>query len=312
MKNELSKIKNLIGNTPLIKIRFKYQGKVQNIFAKLEWFNLSGSIKDRPAFEIISNAYKSGLLCKGQTICETTSGNMGISICAIANITKNPVVICMPKYMSEERKQLLKLYGAKLELADSFDDAFKMADKYQKMGAFLPLQFENENNVKAQQKTAKEILQKLPTPPAFVSGVGTGGTLVGIGGYLKRHTKTKVIAMEPAESKLLSTGKSLGKHKIQGVGDESIPRLYNKTIVDKIIAVNSDDAICMAQKLCNNLGLGVGISSGANFLACVLSGINNCVTVFADDNKKYLSTDLTKSIKSDLVYKITLIDYTVL
>lgn len=310
--NKLSEIKKLIGNTPLIEITYKFKNKIRKMYAKLEWYNLSGSIKDRPALGILESAYNKGDLKTGQTICETTSGNMGISICAISKMLGNPVVICMPKFMSEERKQLLSLYGAKLELTEDFNSAFKKAEEYKKQGAFLTYQFENPSNTIAHYRsTAKEISKKLDKVEAFVSGVGTAGTLMGIGKYLKQKFGSKIIAIDPMEAKLLSTGKSQGKHKIQGLSDQIIPKLYDKNIVDDIILINSDDAIKMAQKICSSLGLGVGISSGANFLGCVLSN-TNAVTVFADDNKKYLSTDLKKDVSSQLVDEIKLIGYKVL
>lgn len=309
MIKRLNNINKLIGDTPLVKIKYKYLGLEKNIYAKLEWFNFTGSIKDRPAFEIIKNAYLTNKLKIGQTICETSSGNMGISICAIAKYLGFDVVICMPKFLSEERKQLLKLYGAKLELTDNFEQAFLKAQEYQNKGAFLTMQFENKNNTFAhQQQTGVEIYNKTKEISCFVSGVGTGGTIMGVGGYLKEKLNSKIIAIEPQESPILSQGKS-GSHKIQGLSDEIIPKLYDKTLVDKIIPIKSNDAICMTQKLCLKLGMGVGISSGANFLGCVLSGLDNCSTVFADDNKKYLSTDLSKSLCSDFVDKIDLISF---
>ena len=310
--NKLNEVKRLIGNTPLIEVSYSYKGKVKTVLAKLEWYNLSGSIKDRPAYEIIKTAYEKGELKEGQTICETTSGNMGISISAIARLINNPVVICMPKFMSEERKELLKLYGAKLELTENFIEAFKKAEEYKKNGAYLTYQFENDNNPKAHfNGTAKEIFSKLKDIPYFVSGVGTGGTLMGIGSFLKSKLGTKIVALDPKEASLLTFGRSMGKHKIQGLSDEIIPKIYDRNLVDSIIQISSDDAVCMAQKLCKELGLGVGISSGANFLACVLTG-DRVVTVFADDNKKYLSTDLSGNLKSDLVDEIKLIGYKVL
>lgn len=310
--NKLNEVKRLIGNTPLIEVSYSYKGKVKTVLAKLEWYNLSGSIKDRPAYEIIKTAYEKGKLKEGQTICETTSGNMGISISAIARLINNPVVICMPKFMSEERKELLKLYGAKLELTENFIEAFKKAEEYKKNGAYLTYQFENDNNPKAHfNGTAKEIFSKLKDIPYFVSGVGTGGTLMGIGSFLKSKLGTKIVALDPKEASLLTFGRSMGKHKIQGLSDEIIPKIYDRSLVDSIIQISSDDAVCMAQKLCKELGLGVGISSGANFLACVLTG-DRAVTVFADDNKKYLSTDLSGNLKSDLVDEIKLIGYKVL
>ena len=310
--NKFDQVENLIGNTPLIEIRYKYKGEIRKMYSKLEWYNLSGSIKDRPAFEVLKKAYLSGELKENQPICEVTSGNMGISICAIARYLSNPVIICMPKFMSEERKKLLTLFGANLQLTESFSEAFNKAEEFKKEGVFLPKQFENENNVYAHyNSTAVEILNKLDKIPYFVSGVGTGGTLMGVGKHLKEIRRSKIIALDPKEASLLTFGKSIGKHKIQGLSDEIIPKIYNKSLVDEIVQIRSDDAVAMAQKLCEKLGLGVGISSGANFLGCILAG-DGAVTVFADDNKKYLSTDLSTKICSDFVENIELVSYRVL
>lgn len=307
---KLGKVKNLIGNTPLIKIFYKYNGEIRFLYAKLEWYNLTGSIKDRPAYYIIKNAIKSKKLKPNQLICEVTSGNMGISICALGKVTNHRVIVCMPKDMSEERKKLLKLYGAQLELVDNFEQAFEKAKYYQDKGAFLPHQFENKNNTLAHyQTTASEIIKKLKKVPCFVSGVGTGGTLMGVGTFLKDKCDAKIIAIDPKESKLLTCGKSFGKHQIQGISDEIIPKLYNKSLVDRIVLVSSVDAINMSKKLAKCLGLGVGISSGANFLGCVLSNINGATTVFPDDNKKYISLIKTQKKESILTKKIDLLGF---
>ena len=310
IEEKFETLEKLIGNTPLVEITYKYKGKLRRCYAKLEWYNLSGSIKDRPAFEILKAAYKIGALKPGQPICETTSGNMGISIAAIAYYLGNPVIVCMPKNMSKERQELLKLYGASLELTESFEEAFARAEEFKSKGSYLPHQFENVNNLKAHySSTAKEIYSKLGAIDAFVSGVGTGGTLMGAGKFLNEKCNAKVIAVDPAEANLLKSGVSEGKHKIQGLSDSIIPALYESSLVDEIISVNSDDAICMAQKLCRELGLGVGISSGANFLGCVLSNAERPATVFADDNKKYLSTELIEPKTSKLVDQIELIGF---
>ena len=274
--------------------------------------NPSGSIKDRPALYMLKDAVVSGKLKEGQTICETTSGNMGLSLAWIANYLGLKTVICMPKFMSEERKKLLSMYGARLELTDGFEAAFAKAKEYEKNGAYLPLQFENEINIVAHRNsTAKEIEGQTKSFPAFLSGVGTGGTLTGIGQYFKEKYGSKVIALEPAESKLLSQNDLLGVHKIQGLADHIVPDNYHAEVVDDVIGIKSDDAICMAQKLAKQLGLGVGISSGANFLACVLSGIDGIITILPDDNKKYLSTDLGAPMRSDLVDEIELLSFSI-
>lgn len=313
MENIFTKLKKLVGNTPLIEITYKFKGKIKTALAKLEWFNFSGSIKDRSALAILEHAYKTGELKQGQTICEVTSGNMGISLATFARALNNPIIICMPNKMSVERKKLLRALGAKLKLTKTFDEAFDAAKKYGEQGAFLPSQFENKINTIAHYKsTGVEILKKVKAVPAFVAGVGTGGTLMGIGKKLKQTCGAKVIAVDPAEANLLKSGRAEGEHCIEGLSDGRIPALYKKELVDQIVSVRSQDAIAMAQKLSSTLGLPVGISGGANFLGCVLSGINGAVTVFADDNKKYLSMLHNKAPKSALAEQIELISYTVL
>lgn len=307
-------IKKMITNTPIIEIKCKFNDKIQKIFVKCEWFSLTGSIKDKVAYQIYFDAYKNGLLKKGDEVVEVSSGNMGISICAMGNLLGNPVTIIMPKNVSEERKKLIKLYGAKYIETEDFKEAFKQAQIYVKNGCFCTNQFENKSNIKIQKNvTAKEIYEKIKDEDVqcFVSGVGTGGTLCGIGSFLKQKKGLKIVAIEPAHARILSDVKPFGHHKIQGISDEIVPKLYDPNLVSQIIPIADDDAIAMSQKLCRFLSLGVGISSGANFLGAILTG-KNAVTVFADDNKKYLSTDLTKSVTSSLVDEIELLDFKVL
>lgn len=311
MERKLEDLKNIIGQTPLLKITYKYQGQIRNAFLKAEWFNLSGSIKDRVAFSIIENAYSTGKLKKGQEIVETTSGNMGLAFCALGAFLGNPVTIFMPEFMSKERKDLIKLYGGKLVHGSSFTELFDMAKVYaEENGAFMPLQFENQYNTEAHiRTTAPEIDRQVDEKiTAVLAGVGTAGTLIGLAKYFKDKDQfIKAYAIEPQQSSLLTYGKSKGKHRIQGLSDEIIPAIYDKNYVDGVIAVDDNDAIAMAQKLSKELGLPVGISGGANFLGCVLSGLDNTVSVFADDNKKYLSTDLASIINSPLTDSIELI-----
>lgn len=313
LAEKIEKLKKFVGHTPLLDVEYEYNNQVGHVQCKAEWMNPSRSIKDRPALFMLEDAILSGKLKSGQTICETTSGNMGLSLAWIANYLGFEVVICMPKSMSEERKKLLSMYGAKLVLTDTFEEAFLKAEEFGREGAFLPLQFENSINTLAHEcSTAKEIESQTQLLPAFVSGVGTGGTLTGVGAYLKRKYKTKVFALEPYESKLLSKHDLVGAHKIQGLADHIVPQNYHSEIVDEIVSVKSDDAIAMAQKLSKDLGLGVGISSGANFLASVMTGVDNTVTLLPDDNKKYISTELSTPVNSDLVDEIRLIDFSVI
>ena len=311
-------MKELIGNTPLIKIKYKYQNKIKYIYAKLEYYNLTGSIKDRMAYYIITEAYKTKILKKNQPIIEATSGNTGISLAAIGAYFNNPVYIFMPDWVSKERKSIMEKYGAKVYLVSrqegGFLECIKRANQLsQKLNGFRPNQFENKLNEEINYTTtAQEIIDKNIIINGFVSGVGTGGTLMGIGKKIKEtHINSKVIAIEPENLPLISKGISEGTHKIEGIGDEFIPELLDKSIIDQIILINDDDAINMANLLASKLGLGVGISSGANFLGAVLSNLDNAVTVFPDDLKKYLSIEnINKEQEDKLIStKIELIDF---
>ena len=312
---DISNLYNAIGKTPMIKINFIFKGKKKSAFFKAEWYNLTGSIKDRVALNIIEEGIEKSLLKSGQEIVEVTSGNMGISLSAIGSYLGHKVTIFMPKFMSEERKKILKLYGANLIETESFEEAFELSEKYAKENdCFIAHQFENISNYNAHRKsTALEICEQTNgNVSGFIAGVGTSGTLSGVGSLLKEKFGTKIIALEPKSSLILSSGKSQGNHKLQGLSDNIIPKLYNQDLVDGIIAVSDEDAIAMAQKLSKELGLGVGISSGANFIGAVLTGIDNIVSVFADDNKKYLSTDLAIPINTELVDRIKLINFEII
>lgn len=311
---KLKNIKKLLSNTPLVDIEYRFNNEIKHVYAKCEWFSLTGSIKDKAAYQIFYDAFKNKKLKKGDKIVEVSSGNMGIAICAMANLLGLNITIIMPKNMSDERKHLIRLYGATLVEVDNFKEAFILADEYVKQGYFCTNQFANESNAKAHRNiTAKEIYSKLKklNVEAFVSGVGTSGTLSGIGKVLKDKMNLKIIAIEPDKARILSKQLPYLHHKIQGISDEIVPELYDENLIDAIIPIKDEDAIAMAQKLCRELSLGVGISSGANFIGCVLSN-KNAVTVFADDNKKYLSTDLTKTFSSSIVNEIELLKIKVL
>ncbi len=317
----------LIGNTPMINIKYEYQGKKKNIYVKLEMFNLTGSIKDRVAYYIIKNAKRRGLLKENMPIIEATSGNTGISLSALGTYYNHPVYIFMPEWASKERKELMNLYGANIKLISKEEGGFlecvkSAKDLTKKVNGFLANQFENEDNISAHyETTGKEILEQLEGKEigGFISGVGTGGTLIGIGKRLKeKDSKIKIVALEPEKMPILSKGKIVGQHKIEGIGDDFVPDIFseNKNIVEQdIILINDDTAINMARKLSKELGLGVGISSGANFIGAVLLQEKlekNVVTIFADDNKKYLSTELKneKIENADFLSdKIKLLDY---
>ena len=296
-------INNIIGNTPMVKIKYEYNKNIKNIYAKLEYYNYTGSIKDRLALYILTESKRMGLLKDNQIIVEATSGNTGISFAALGAYFGHEVHIFMPTSVSVERRKLIELYGAKLHLIDAgFKDTIKEADLYaRKNNAFRPNQFSNVMNINAHYYgIGEEIINKSLNINGFVSGIGTGGTLMGVGKRLKEYNKKiKIIALEPKTMPLLSEGKIIGPHRIEGIGDDFIPKLVDKNIIDEVISIDDEDAINMSRILSQKFGLGVGISSGANFLAGVLSKIDNLVTVFADDSKKYLSTDLIKPINNE-------------
>ena len=309
--NRLKQLSRMIGNTPLLGIEYSFRGKRRVIYAKSEQLNLTGSIKDRMALHILKMAYADGRIQPGDTIVEATSGNTGISFAAIGRTLGHPVTIFMPGWMSHERQDLIRCYGAGIVLVSADQGGFlgsiRMAEELaaSRSDVFLPRQFSNRANTEAHETTTgPEIWAQLDSaglrPDAFVAGVGTGGTVMGVGRYLRaRNQDIRVHPVEPAESPIISTGHKVGKHRIQGISDEFIPALVDLTLLDPVIAVSDGDSILMAQKLASSLGLAVGISSGCNFLAAMkvqeeLGPAAVVATIFADDNKKYLSTDLTK------------------
>lgn len=308
-QKKIQGLSHLIGNTPLLDIKFLYKGRPRRIFAKAENLNMTGSIKDRMAFHIIKMAYQRGELKEKTTIIEATSGNSGISFTAIGRALGHPVIIFMPEGLSSERINLLKSYGADVRIISKADGGFPRClelseELARQLGdAFLPCQFANPDNIDDHYiSTGPEIwwqlkLQNLE-PDAFVAGVGTGGTVMGVGKYLKEKNKNiKIHPLEPVSFPILTTKQPNGKHRIQGISGDFIPDLLNLDELDEVIQIDDGDSIIMAQNLCSELGLGVGISSGANFIAALkvqnmLGDDSIVVTVFPDDNKKYLSTDL--------------------
>jgi len=318
-EDRINSLSHLIGNTPLLAIDFLYKKEKRVIYAKAENMNLTGSIKDRMAFHILKKAYSKETLKPGNVIIEATSGNTGISFSAIGRAIGHPVVIYMPDWMSQERINLIKSFGAQITLVSheqgGFLGSINLSEQLAKStdGAFLPCQFTNEDNSEAHYlTTGPEIWCQLEsiglTPHAFVAGVGTGGTIMGVGKFMnEKDNSIKIYPLEPSNSPTMSTGYKVGKHRLQGISDEFIPAIVNLEKLGRIISVDDGDAIIMAQKLAFQ-GMGVGISSGANFLGALLAqnelGADKVVvTVFADDNKKYLSTDLMKSepVKNDFL-----------
>lgn len=294
-------MRGLIGDTPLIKICVKYKNIKKEVFVKLEYYNYTGSVKDRVADYIIRKSYENEGLKKGMPIIEATSGNTGISFSALGALYGHTVHIFMPDWVSVERIKIMKLYGAKVYLVSKeeggFQECIRRADNLAKeINGFRPQQFSNKLNTEVHYLyTGNEIASKLENVSAFVCGFGTGGTLMGISKRLKeKFYNLKSYAMEPENMTLLGTEKRLGEHKIEGIGDDFLPELIDKRLIDDVVTINDYEAINMSRRLAKVLGLGVGISSGANFLASVLIEENSVVTIFADDIKKYLSTDLTK------------------
>ncbi len=311
-------LKQLIGNTPLIEIKFRYKGTHRVIYAKSENLNMTGSIKDRMALHILKSAYQSGAIKPGDTIVEATSGNTGISFSAIGRALGHPVIIYMPDWMSRERVDLITSMGAMIHPVTrdqgGFLGSIKLTEEYARNNenVFLPCQFSNTSNCEAHfENTGPELWWQLMfrsiKPDAFTAGVGTGGTIMGVGKKLKElHPGVKIHPIEPAESPTLTTGHKVGSHRIQGISDEFIPAIMELDKTDKVIPVHDGDAIIMAQKLASELGLAVGISSGANFIGALIAQNELgpdavVVTVFPDSNKKYLSTDLLRNepVKKD-------------
>ena len=302
-------LNRLIGNTPLLAVDCTFRGHRRRIFAKSENLNMTGSVKDRMALHVLRRAYEKGAIRSGALIAEATSGNTGISFAAVGRALGHPVAIFMPDWMSQERVNLLRAFGAEIHPVSKEEGGFLGSiAKAEELatgteGAFLPRQFANEDNCEAHEtSTGPEIHWQLIShglrPDAFVAGGGTGGTVMGGGRYLRSHyPDIAVHPLEPSNSPTLSTGHKVGRHRIQGISDEFIPPIVALDELAEVIAVDDGDAILMAQKRARELGLGVGISSGANFLGALLAQERLgpdavVVTVFCDSNKKYLSTDL--------------------
>jgi cysteine synthase len=325
-------LRDMVGNTPLLAVTFRYQGSVRTLYAKAEYQNLTGSIKDRMALHVLCRAYETGELKPGAPIVEATSGNTGIALAAIGSAMGHPVTIYMPDWMSRERVDLIRSYGAQVVPVSKAEGGFlgsiRLTEEYKSRNEeiFLPRQFANLANCEAHAlTTGPEILSQLRSKglrlDAFVAGVGTGGTIMGVAQALRQAgVAAKVHPVEPAESPTLSTGHKVGSHRIQGISDEFIPAILKLDCLDEILTVSDGDSILMAQKLASTLGLGVGISSGCNFLAAVMAQEklphgSTVATVFCDDSKKYLSTDLMRvePVKEhSLSAQIELLDFAVI
>ena len=294
----------LIGGTPLLRVK-KVEGQVAEIVVKIEFFNPGGSVKDRIALAMIEDAEKNGILVPGATIIEPTSGNTGVGLAWVGTSKGYRVILTMPDTMSVERRNLLKAFGAKIELtpgADGMKGAIRRAEDIREAtpGAVILGQFVNPANPAAHERTTGEEIWKDSEGKVdiFVAGVGTGGTVSGTGKALKKHNPAiKVFAAEPAGSPVLSGG-APGKHKIQGIGAGFVPETYSPDVVDGIIPVSNEDAYAGAQALARREGLLVGISSGAAYHAALSlarlpeNAGKTVVALLPDTGERYLSTGL--------------------
>ena len=295
----------LIGNTPIIKLNSFNNEDVANIYVKLEKYNIGGSVKDRAALGMIEEAEKQGILKPSSVIIEPTSGNTGISLTMIGRSKGYKVIIIMPETMSVERRNIIKAFGAELILTEgskgmkgAIEEAERIASE--NSNYFLPQQFNNYANPKKHyETTAEEILSDFTNLDAFIAGVGTSGTIVGVGKKLKEHfPDIKIVAVEPEASHVLSGG-APGKHVIQGIGAGFIPKIYDKDIIDEIIQISNDQSFEFGNKMSKEEGLFLGISSGAAIAAAYeiakrLGKGKNILVVSPDGGEKYLSTDMFK------------------
>ncbi len=303
MTKQHTDITGLIGQTPLVQLNHFAGKDTARIFAKVEYFNPGGSVKDRICLSMIEAAETNGRLKQGMTIVEPTSGNTGIGLALVAAVRKYKLILVMPESMSMERASLLSSYGAQLVLTPAWEGmrgAIKEAEAIleQNPDYFMPAQFSNPANPEVHRKTTgPEILAALDTKiDAFVVGVGTGGTITGVGEVLKaKNPETQVIAVEPATCAVLSGGEP-GPHKIQGIGAGFVPEILNREIIDRVITVTDDDAYRSTKSLAKEEGLLVGISSGANawaakVVAQELGRGHTVVTVLPDTGERYISIE---------------------
>ncbi|WP_256478802.1 cysteine synthase A [Sebaldella sp. S0638] len=294
---------DLIGNTPVIKLNNIFGGDTADIYVKLEGYNLGSSVKDRAAFGMIEAAEKAGKLKPGGTIVEPTSGNTGISLALIARLKGYDIILVMPETMSVERRNIIAAYGAKLILTDGkkgMKGAIEKADEILKENPdfFMPQQFNNPANpLKHYETTGEEIIRDLPDLDAFVAGVGTGGTISGVGKKIKEfNSEIKVFAVEPEESPVISGGNP-GPHKIQGIGAGFIPNNLDLSVVDEVIKISTERAFEICRLLSEKSGLLLGVSSGANVAAAYevakkLGSGKKVVTISPDSGEKYLSLNI--------------------
>ncbi|MDT2428939.1 cysteine synthase A [Enterococcus avium] len=297
-------ILDTIGETPIVKLKNMTTDEMAQIYVKLESFNPGGSVKDRIALRMIEDAEKNGKLKPGMMIIEPTSGNTGIGLAMVGAAKGYPVTLVMPETMSIERRKLMQAYGANLVLtpgADGMKGAIAEANRLaEEKDGFVPAQFDNPANPKVHEETtAKEIVNAFEKNglDAFVAGVGTGGTITGVGNELKRmYSNIKIYAVEPEESPVLEGGQS-GPHKIQGIGAGFVPSILNINIYDKVLPVKSNDAMETAREIAKKEGILVGISSGAALFAAIemakkMTSDQKVLVLLPDNGEHYLSTEL--------------------
>ena len=295
-------ILELVGKTPVLKVNSLVEENSAEVYVKLEKFNPGGSVKDRAALGMIEKAEKEGLLKPGVTIVEPTSGNTGIGLAMIGKLKGYKVIIIMPETMSKERRDLIKAYGAELVLTEGskgMKGAIEKALEYEKQGGyFIPQQFENiANPEKHYATTAEEIFEDINDLDYFISGVGTGGTVTGVGKNLKEKISgVKVVAVEPSKSPVLSGGNP-GPHKIQGIGAGFIPGNYDSSIIDEVVQVTDEDAFKTAKDFAAQEGVLIGISSGAAVFAAIelakkVGKGKKILAIAPDGGEKYISMGL--------------------
>ena len=299
----LDSVSDLIGNTPMVRINKLLKDDSAEVYAKLEFFNPCGSVKDRICYSMIETAEKNGSIRPGDTIVEPTSGNTGIGLAFVCAYKGYKLILTMPETMSIERRNMLNAFGAELILTEGDKDMMGAVERAQeladKKGYFQPQQFKNPANPQAHRAhTVREILNQVSDIGAFVAGVGTGGTITGIGGVLKEQKgkDVKIVAVEPAKSPVLSGG-SPGLHEIQGIGAGFIPEILDSEVIDDVIQVSDEDAYETTGRLISKEGILCGISSGANFFAAMkvaeeLGSKKKVVVIFPDTGERYLSTGL--------------------
>ncbi|SKA84145.1 cysteine synthase A [Clostridium sp. USBA 49] len=293
----------MIGNTPILKLNNIIKDNMADIYLKLEKYNPGGSVKDRAALGMIEKAEKMGLIKKGDTIVEPTSGNTGIALAMIGRLKGYRVIIVMPETMSVERRNMIRAYGAELVLTEGVKGMKGAIAKAQEIaennkGFYIPQQFMNEANpIKHYDTTAEEIIKDISDLDVFIAGVGTGGTISGVGRRIKEIKKdVKIVAVEPKNSPVISGGQP-GPHKIQGIGAGFIPDIYDGKVVDEVLSVSDEEAFETARLVAREEGILIGISSGANVAAALeiakkLGKGKKIVTIAPDGGEKYLSMGL--------------------